>query len=816
MMWYQKFPSVLLFLWAFSVVFLIQEAEAFFTHHPHLEKTSDKIFLKGDSVSAEIVHTSIWKNISEESISPVFLRPWHQNFSDPILYIDSKGKNLETFTGQVSLEKIFDHARASETAEIFGLASPPYTHLLESAPIIIKPDQTVETKFRYQVSWDFLSDFYFTEIFLRDGYLSKNFEFVLSLQNTQDLHHFIPVFEHKPETYRENGVIVARWHFSPTQKFTDHAQIFFSKSLAPTLEYPTENENFIAQFYPEIPTKKFEKIFFLIDKSGKNYGERYTRIPKIIRAILKDFPEEKLVGGVFFDQDETVNFFEEAIFLENIPQTHEKILQQFSRTPAVGKGDWEGLKKAFEKMGNTENFSAENTAIVLIGSFDSGFFPANFEVNFPEGNFFFMNFEEIPQSGETVENIEGNAMPHNPLLHFIMQREIPWLKLFTSGDDFLEKKAFWKKWNAQKIPKKSDNFDFPKSTQDILPITTPALQDENYPRVFIGRDFSQTADFYTSQARFIPKLWTHLEAQKKITIPAKNNFYGKQNPDARFSNHIPFYPHPEFSHLFMQQDFESLDHPEKTVLIQPFSPAQKKLFLTFPDIFASLFAVDTFVAGCHKDHRCMVVDNRENFRKNFTSADLLWWRDFHNDHWANPYLKILAEKNVLNLSWDGNAEPDQKITRGAFVRMVVPYFYSESAWENFAQDQDKSSENIFQDLSPNDTLTDQVQFLVSQEVLQGFEDRTFRPHETLTRAQAVKILLAVKEVTGDRVKIPENLPFPDITGWEIPWVVEAHRRGMVQGFSDGKFWPHRALTKGQAAKLMVEMEWHKYYTDIHK
>ena len=76
--------------------------------------------------------------------------------------------------------------------------------------------------------------------------------------------------------------------------------------------------------------------------------------------------------------------------------------------------------------------------------------------------------------------------------------------------------------------------------------------------------------------------------------------------------------------------------------------------------------------------------------------------------------------------------------------------------------------------------------------------------QDLTRAEAVKILLAEEGFSPFEISDVETPVFADSVGWERGWVEEAVRRGIVRGYGDGSFRPGVSLTRAEAAKVIVE------------
>ena len=93
-------------------------------------------------------------------------------------------------------------------------------------------------------------------------------------------------------------------------------------------------------------------------------------------------------------------------------------------------------------------------------------------------------------------------------------------------------------------------------------------------------------------------------------------------------------------------------------------------------------------------------------------------------------------------------------------------------------------------------------------VLGGFEDGSFRPEATVTRAQFAKIIYVLQnqgteDILADAHKGPTK--FPDVTEdqWFNGYVNWAVAEGIVGGYDDGTFKPDATLTMGQAIKMFV-------------
>jgi uncharacterized protein YkwD len=118
----------------------------------------------------------------------------------------------------------------------------------------------------------------------------------------------------------------------------------------------------------------------------------------------------------------------------------------------------------------------------------------------------------------------------------------------------------------------------------------------------------------------------------------------------------------------------------------------------------------------------------------------------------------------------------------------------------FAQDVN----SVFLDLNSSYQYFESIKFLKDNNVINGYPDGTFRPNNTLKRAELAKIVVLSS-------KIPEVTArncFPDLdpSQWYAQYVCAAKASGLVQGYVDGTFKPSRDISRAEAIKIMAEAE----------
>ncbi len=88
-------------------------------------------------------------------------------------------------------------------------------------------------------------------------------------------------------------------------------------------------------------------------------------------------------------------------------------------------------------------------------------------------------------------------------------------------------------------------------------------------------------------------------------------------------------------------------------------------------------------------------------------------------------------------------------------------------------------------------------------IMTGFGDGSFKPNKKLNRAEALTLLFRIKGL--DPKDINTSSVFPDVPdeAWFAPAVIEATARGWIKGFPDGTFRPGNTLNKAEWATLIM-------------
>lgn len=100
-----------------------------------------------------------------------------------------------------------------------------------------------------------------------------------------------------------------------------------------------------------------------------------------------------------------------------------------------------------------------------------------------------------------------------------------------------------------------------------------------------------------------------------------------------------------------------------------------------------------------------------------------------------------------------------------------------------------------------------VEYLHELGVLNGYEDQTFRPNNSITRAEIVKLMVWMKKGVFNPEEISDyDDCFSDVRHdgvWYESYVCYAKAQGWVQGYADHTFRPNESATRLEGVKIML-------------
>lgn len=143
---------------------------------------------------------------------------------------------------------------------------------------------------------------------------------------------------------------------------------------------------------------------------------------------------------------------------------------------------------------------------------------------------------------------------------------------------------------------------------------------------------------------------------------------------------------------------------------------------------------------------------------------------------------------------DGLIRPEANITRAEVATIFFRLLTDETRESHW------SDTNSYTDVAAGSWYNNAVSTLSAIGVLGGYEDGSFRPNASITRAEFAKIAVSFFELEGLAC---EN-PFLDVapSAWYAESVAAAAEIGLIEGYEGGLFRPDAPITRAEACTIV--------------
>ena len=140
---------------------------------------------------------------------------------------------------------------------------------------------------------------------------------------------------------------------------------------------------------------------------------------------------------------------------------------------------------------------------------------------------------------------------------------------------------------------------------------------------------------------------------------------------------------------------------------------------------------------------------------------------------------------------NGEVRPQNNITRAEVATIFFRLLTDD------VRDENLTKTNRYSDVAATSWYNTAVSTLSSMGIITGYPDGTFRPNAPITRAEMSKIiaLFAKLDKTTDR--------FSDIAGhWAEAYIKLAAGNGWIEGYPDGSFRPNQSITRAETVTMI--------------
>lgn len=171
-------------------------------------------------------------------------------------------------------------------------------------------------------------------------------------------------------------------------------------------------------------------------------------------------------------------------------------------------------------------------------------------------------------------------------------------------------------------------------------------------------------------------------------------------------------------------------------------------------------------------------------------------------HWAKADIELLASKLVVKGATDTTFAPDSSITRAEFAALLV---------RSLGLSSDAASAASFKDVKSSDWFAGAVGAAVKAKLVSGFEDKTFKPNDTITREQMAVMVARAISAAGTKPTASSSdalAKFNDkasISSWAQVAVAQSVDAKIISGMTATTFVPTANASRAQAVVMLKRL-----------
>ncbi|MGO4888161.1 S-layer homology domain-containing protein [Anaerobacillus sp. MEB173] len=195
----------------------------------------------------------------------------------------------------------------------------------------------------------------------------------------------------------------------------------------------------------------------------------------------------------------------------------------------------------------------------------------------------------------------------------------------------------------------------------------------------------------------------------------------------------------------------------------PYTPVP--MVLTYPKVETSIPEAITNAA----DMKHVVLLNQSNPNQEWNDYLQQTYTDIPNDYWAGEEIFYLSLNEFLSGYPDGKFMPKQYVTRAEAAAILARVFYLYPT---------EPGRLAFSDVNQDFWAYEAIQASVEAGLFIGFNDQTFKPNQTLTRAEMAALLTRSFRLKGETTN-----EFTDVSTEH--WAFEAIQALRANGITNG-------------------------------
>lgn len=172
--------------------------------------------------------------------------------------------------------------------------------------------------------------------------------------------------------------------------------------------------------------------------------------------------------------------------------------------------------------------------------------------------------------------------------------------------------------------------------------------------------------------------------------------------------------------------------------------------------------------------------------------------DVSTAHTHYSAINSLTSQDIIHGYEDGSFQPGNEVNRAEALKIIL-------LGTGIAVNGESSSGILFSDVSEDDWFFDYVSTAVNLGIIKGYDDSSFKPEQTVNRAEAMKMLVLAggAKVENSAVSVFVDIPS---ASWFAPYAAYAKTWNVEAPQNDGLWHPEEALTRANLAEMVYRFQ----------
>lgn len=178
--------------------------------------------------------------------------------------------------------------------------------------------------------------------------------------------------------------------------------------------------------------------------------------------------------------------------------------------------------------------------------------------------------------------------------------------------------------------------------------------------------------------------------------------------------------------------------------------------------------------------------------KSFAADQKIQFSDIKG-HWAEANIQAWGDEGLIRGYLDRSFKPNTYITRAEFMNLVNGAFgYSGQA------------KITFNDVSESAWYYEAISIANANGYIDGYTDGTMKPQDPITRQEAAKVIAGILNLELNETAANVFSDSSSIAAWSKGAVGGAAAAKIIAGYTDGSFKPLNSITRAEAVSALVK------------